>query len=579
MRVAHQPLTYVQDAIKVKLAAYLKDLTFSSAGELISAVHKTPKPVGAQPAAKQGKFMWKNNADAVTLVVHAVQRPKQTLVVDLESLAAAMAVAPAVKYVNEENASQKTPIVIDLLNSGKVVRFELDWEKNGLLLRNMCNGMQGKNTETLTYSGKLSNSEKAQKRRDAGCVRGYCRGMINSGTISSDLNSCDEYPPANSDEGGGARPTIETAVNCIPGSQNSFQGSMFSNMMQRSKIQAGEEYVISIDCEEVLNSLVPPRTLIETRHEPKRVVLKTRDSVSMSGKTDSNNTFLLPNETMTSISAPFGDLDPGSYVAVAQVVSGSTANAIVIANEGDNYTNGFLGMASGESQQFTFTLDYSDVGLGIIFGSTDNTTIINWTLEGSLSPSGSSSLSGTASSTAGGPSGFPTVRSDALSLSLELFWIGLVDRYLLTINQLFGVYRTGGRSVVAASRQSDPTLRSNPAPAETLDMNVFGVGDADNRERGPDRECPNSECRIWTSCGFDATSYLIDAPPLISPGLAELLENVSHKMLPTKNGSWRTPRTPFVPKTAVAFASSSSTATRICSVVEVWRVVEAPNSG
>ncbi|KAM6495016.1 hypothetical protein JOM56_009639 [Amanita muscaria] len=382
MRVAHQPLT---------------------AGELISAVHKTPKPVSVL-LSSVNKTSFDPYAGGHNLLQNRV--------------------APAVKYVNEENASQKTPIVIDLLNSGKVVRFELDWGKNGLLLRNMCNGMRGKNTETLTYSGKLSNSEKAQKRRDAGCVRGYCRGMINSGTISSDLNSCDEYPPANSDEGGGARPTIETAINCIPGSQNSFQGWMFSDMIRRSKIQAGEEYVISIDCEKVLNSLVPPRALIETRHEPKRVVLKRRDSVSISGKTDSNNTFLLPNETVTSISAPFGDLDPGSYVAVAQVVSGSTANAIVIANEGDNYTNGFLGMASGESQQFTFTLDYSDVGLGIIFGSTDNTTIINWTLEGSLSPSGSSSLSGTASSTAGG--GFPTVRSDALSLSLESFWIGLV---------------------------------------------------------------------------------------------------------------------------------------------------------
>lgn len=47
-------------------------------------------------------------------------------------------------------------------------------------------------------------------------------------------------------------------------------------------------------------------------------------------------------------------------------------------------------------------------------------------------------------------------------------------------------------------------------------------------QRGPDRECPNSECRIWTSCGFDAASNSIDAPPLLSPGLSELLENVSH---------------------------------------------------
>ena len=61
-----------------------------------------------------------------------------------------------------------------------------------LCLVNVFAGMQGQNTITLTYSGKISESAKAAKRRAAGCVSGYCRGMINSGTITSDLNSCDE---------------------------------------------------------------------------------------------------------------------------------------------------------------------------------------------------------------------------------------------------------------------------------------------------------------------------------------------------------------------------------------------------
>lgn len=59
-------------------------------------------------------------------------------------------------------------------------------------LVNLFAGMQGQNTITLTYSGKISESAKSAKRRAAGCIPGYCRGMINSGTITSDLNSCDE---------------------------------------------------------------------------------------------------------------------------------------------------------------------------------------------------------------------------------------------------------------------------------------------------------------------------------------------------------------------------------------------------
>jgi hypothetical protein len=48
-------------------------------------------------------------------------------------------------------------------------------------------GMNGKNTDTLTYRGKVSNSKKRRVRAMAGCKRGFCRQF---GT--DELNSCDE---------------------------------------------------------------------------------------------------------------------------------------------------------------------------------------------------------------------------------------------------------------------------------------------------------------------------------------------------------------------------------------------------
>jgi hypothetical protein len=75
------------------------------------------------------------------------------------------------------------------------------------LLKNMCNGalqitsdalylmsmkgMQGKNTETLTYRGP-DQAERDQTRIDAGCVDGFCAKQIALGLVPANFRSCDE---------------------------------------------------------------------------------------------------------------------------------------------------------------------------------------------------------------------------------------------------------------------------------------------------------------------------------------------------------------------------------------------------
>jgi len=60
-------------------------------------------------------------------------------------------------------------------------------------------GLRGKNTEVLTYSGALAKSVKAAKRRAAGCTDRYCAKLIEAAlkkdptnTAIKRLNSCDE---------------------------------------------------------------------------------------------------------------------------------------------------------------------------------------------------------------------------------------------------------------------------------------------------------------------------------------------------------------------------------------------------
>ncbi|KAH6884649.1 hypothetical protein BKA70DRAFT_1574875 [Coprinopsis sp. MPI-PUGE-AT-0042] len=315
---------------------------------------------------------------------------------------------------SSETCDQNTCLNTTLLTSKRVVRFELDEKKNGHLLRNMCNGMRGENTIELTYSGKLSKSAKRRKRSDAGCVRGYCAKLGQPG-----LNSCDEFPPAMSDEGGGAEPGpgFTRAINCIPGKQNSRQGQRFSTMVRSSKIKAGERFVISIDCDEVLGSIVP-RVANSFDAEEGEADLGKRDVVDLSGTSSSgvsrlprtsfakddshifppDNIFLPDsalNETTNTLIVDFGDLGGGSYHVEFTVETGSIeAGGFIVDNLGDEIANvtstSSLQTGDAETLSFDIEADGELMGVGLILPTRNTATTISWKFVGEdLRPSSS----------------------------------------------------------------------------------------------------------------------------------------------------------------------------------------------
>ncbi|KAH8810428.1 hypothetical protein DL96DRAFT_1760086 [Flagelloscypha sp. PMI_526] len=249
--------------------------------------------------------------------------------------------------------------------STRVIRFKYNEKKNGAVLRNMCNGMRGKNTQTFTYSGKLSKSSKRQKRRAAGCKSGKCSKLGVPG-----MNSCDEWPPASTDEGGNATAENERAVTCIPGTQNSYQGGIFSGLL--STLTKGDQFVISIDCDEVLGSIVP------------------RQDIQSSGGITSNETFpgglLFINETSPYVIVPLGDLDSGSYTVTTTVVSGFALNATVVSNEGDVLNSTTANITAGQSTSLFFDLPADMFGIGVLMAVQNEKTNVTWSITGTTHP-------------------------------------------------------------------------------------------------------------------------------------------------------------------------------------------------
>jgi len=267
----------------------------------------------------------------------------------------------------------------------------------------MCNGLRGKNTVELTYSGKQTASQQRTKRGQAGCVPGYCKNLGQAG-----LNSCDEFPPASTDEGGNATPSLQRAVNCIPGVQNSYQGGKLGSFIRNQNLQQGDSYIISIDCDKVLGS-------INKRDNAINVPIRGRDAVpQVSGSPDSDDVYGSSfglNGGDTFIIAGFGDLGPGVYNATATVNSGSVSGGFMSDNLGNNLSTLDTVLTAGNSQQFSFTIDQDGalMGVGLLLATNNNKTNITWTFAGQdLPPSQQTSQTtstGGASPTSGSGSG------------------------------------------------------------------------------------------------------------------------------------------------------------------------------
>ena len=154
-------------------------------------------------------------------------------------------------------------------NSDEV--FEIS---NRAVLLNMCQGMKnlngGKATQQfkVTYAGKDDKNCWHEKNRKIMCPEGFCAKAVEEfvdqffpGGIPSwakgaieqaGTMSCDEFPPANSLQGGDA---VNGVAMCIPAEDNSWQGGTLGNYFKEKlggqDIEPGEDYIIEIvgwDC-------------------------------------------------------------------------------------------------------------------------------------------------------------------------------------------------------------------------------------------------------------------------------------------------------------------------------------------
>lgn len=253
--------------------------------------------------------------------------------------------------------------------------------------------MRGKNTDTLTYRG-MDEKERAQTRKAAGCVPGFCAKQIAAGLVPETFNSCDEYPPASSLEGGQPIDEIHRTANCIPDRQNSHQGGKLSSLGKNLK--RGDKFVISVDCDKVLGARSKRALAHESEHvqvmedaearSDVGVILNARDDdkVSKSGnETVDHGVFDDESgEKQSFLLAPFGDLDPGNYTVQINIVNGSTLGGYILDNGGLNYTSNDTGISSGSSQNYSFFLEDWTSGLGLFIKTASNKTRINWSLGG-----------------------------------------------------------------------------------------------------------------------------------------------------------------------------------------------------
>ncbi|KAF9054193.1 hypothetical protein BJ165DRAFT_1522741 [Panaeolus papilionaceus] len=296
----------------------------------------------------------------------------------------------------------------------RIAKFELDIKENLELLKNMCEGMKRgnggipRNTEVLTYRGKAKKFPRGKVRKAAGCVSKYCRKLIDTGASAS-LNSCDEYPPAMSLEGGDFRDASERIIACIPDVQNSRQGNRFSNLVQAfekingRELQQGDKFVVSVECDKVASlggAELPEPVIRRQTIEPMQ---------GQAGVDSEIKGFEIPDSFVL---IPLGDLDPGSYTIEVQGVEGSTTAGFVYDRDGDEmFTTIATGVSGGQSQQMTFQFPDPMFGISVALNTLNNNTKVTWSLRGDPTLTQTPSPS---TSAGGGPNGSP--RSFASSI-------------------------------------------------------------------------------------------------------------------------------------------------------------------
>ncbi|KAJ6493777.1 hypothetical protein DFH09DRAFT_1451142 [Mycena vulgaris] len=233
---------------------------------------------------------------------------------------------------------------------------------NDELIKNICKGMGGSNSDTLTYSGPLSKKDAKAKRAAQGCTPGLC-DTKNTGL------SCDEYPFASADEGGGNR--TSGVVLCLPEYQNQWQGQLMRgwvNSLKKSGFKKGDKFnvkVTGIDCSKFKRDT--------------ETITTTGQGSMLWPPLESDPT----NQSFVIVS--LGDIPAGSYSVNVNLTSGTVTSAYLVDNEGEDLVNVTTLPTPGRPMQISFDLEYDDIGVGLALFTNDTRTNVSYIAVGTPS--------------------------------------------------------------------------------------------------------------------------------------------------------------------------------------------------
>ncbi|KAJ7017245.1 hypothetical protein C8F04DRAFT_1118254 [Mycena alexandri] len=298
---------------------------------------------------------------------------------------------------------------------------------NDELIENICRGMGGSNSDTLTYSGPASTKEaraaKDAKRVKQGCTPGLCdwtntkkscdeASLLFLYFLACHLSLAFQYPFASTDEGGGNR--ASGVVLCVPDYQNNWQGQLMAgwiNALKNSGFKKGSKFnvkVTGIDCSKF-----------------------KRDTGTITS-TGQGSMLWPPLEydptNQSFIMVSLGDLPVGSYSLKVNLTAGAVTSASLVDNEGEGVVNVMTVPTPGRPMQISFDLEYDGIGVGLALFTNDTRTNVSYTAVGTPSvTTGTPSLTtGTTMETA------PTAPTASGGLiGIEPSWLSLLFLVLL----------------------------------------------------------------------------------------------------------------------------------------------------
>ncbi|KAF8134692.1 hypothetical protein K438DRAFT_1997629 [Mycena galopus ATCC 62051] len=340
-----------------RLYAVLRELL----AMFLDAVPRLPRSVTEQPVA--------------TRMLYAALVPRRAAVF-LEQFVVEVNVAPPDQLA--------TTAYVVVWTADPTLTFKYLKGHNDELIENICRGMGGSNSDTLTYSGPASTKEaraaKAAKRVKQGCTPGLCdwtntkkscdeASLLFFYFLVCNLSLAFQYPFASTDEGGGNRDS--GVVLCVPDYQNNWQGLLMRfwfGTLKKSGFKEGSKFnvkVTGIDCSKFKRDT--------------GTITSTGQGSMLWPPLESDPT----NQSFVMV--PLGDLSAGSYSLNVYLTAGAVTSAYLVDNEGEDLVNVTTVPTPGQPMQISFDLDSDDVGVGLALFTNDTRTNVSYTAAGTPS--------------------------------------------------------------------------------------------------------------------------------------------------------------------------------------------------